>query len=308
MINATEVFVFFVGLALWSEEVPNDCGVKAILPRVEHTTCGENVHHPAASPSPVSLLPIQNHQAAIVFPGYSFVRESSLLAQNGWGAPQELPGQDSAEDDEKLLFVKLDGESVRFLTNGATNAPADLTGLKLAHVREQLCPARSTLGPEYQPPYKGAAAVVALPGGTVQACLSVPDESVGRLDTRVNMKTNGTLDISGGNEKKLRLKPRSPGEPIQLMIVNLPESFFEGTPATSGGISHMNVYLAMAEPSAAACTLSLRQWWDQLDPAGIPLCNAAPSLVARGTSPEPGAMLSVLASAANFECSNSMWP
>lgn len=311
MATPTDVVIFFVGLTLWSQQIPNDCGVKAILPRVEHTTCDGSAHGPAASPSPVSLLPIQKHQAAIVFPKYSFLPKTSPLSQDAWGTPEELPGQNLTNDSEKLLFVRLDGDLVRFLTNGATNVPANLTGMRLARVREQLCPARSTLRAEYQPPYySGAAAVVALPEGGLQACLSVPAESLGRLDTRVVMKTIDTLGISGGNSKELRLKPRSADQPIQLMIVNLPESFFEGTPAASeaDGVSHMNVYVAMAEPGAAACALSLRQWWDQLDPDGIPLCNPAALRAARGALPVPDAMLPVWTSGANFECSNSQWP
>lgn len=307
MATPTEVVILFVGLTLWSQQIPNDCGVKAILPRVEHTACDGSAHGPAASPSPVSLLPIQNHQAAIVFP------KSSLLSQTGWGDPEELPGQNVADDGEKLLFIRLNGDLVRFHTNEATNVPSNLDGMKLARVREQLCPARTTLRDEYQPPYSGAVAVVALPEGTLQACLSVPAESLGRLDTRVVMNTIDTLGISGGTmsnkQKELRLQPRKAGEPIQLMIVNVPESFFQGTPVASDAAgSHMNVYLAMGEPGTAACALSLRQWWDQLDPDGIPLCSPATSLAATGAFPVPDAMLRVWTSGANFECSNSQWP
>ncbi|HEX2062530.1 MAG TPA: hypothetical protein VHK90_17450, partial [Thermoanaerobaculia bacterium] len=32
----TSVVVFFVGIAVFSSSIPNDCGVKAIVPRVEH--------------------------------------------------------------------------------------------------------------------------------------------------------------------------------------------------------------------------------------------------------------------------------
>jgi hypothetical protein len=312
MDKATDVIVFFVGLTLWSQQIPNDCGVKAILPRVEHTTGKGSAHSPAASPSPISVLPIPKHQAAIVFPKYSY------LSQNGWGVPEELPGQTLTNDSGKLLFVRLNGDTVHFLTNQATNVPADMTGMKLARVREQLCPAKNALRPEYQHPYSGAAAVVALPEGTLQACLSVPAESLGRLDTRVSLKTIDTLGISGStlsnpkesNTKELRLKPRSAGEPIQLMIVNVPETFFNGSAAAleADGVSHMNVYLAMGEPGTAACALSLQQWWDQLDPDGIPLCNPPTSATARAAFPVSDAMLSVWISGANFECSNTQWP
>jgi hypothetical protein len=304
----THVVILFVGLTLWSQQIPNDCGVKAILPRVEHTTHAGSAHGLATSPSPVSLLPVQKHRAAIVFPRYSF------RSQNGWGAPTELPEQNLTDESEKLLFVPLDGDSLRFDTNGAANVPANLTGMRLARVQEQLCPAKNTLRAEFQPPhYSGAAAVVALPEGTLQACLSVPAESLGRLDTRVAMKTIDTLRIFGGtmsNQKELCLQPRSAGQPIQLMIVNVPESFFEGTPPApeADGVSHMNVYLDMAEPGGSACTVSLRQWWDQLDPDGIPLCSPAASLSARGALTVPDVMLRVGTSGANFECSNTQWP
>ena len=326
MAAITDVIIFFVGLTTWSEQLPNDCGVKAILPRVVHTsssTSTVNVAPPTARieddpcPADEALTDshVQNHVAAIVFPKESFV------SQEGWGPPKTLKsGNEASGNNESTrrveqvyLYVPLDGHTVRFITNGATNQPASLQGVKLPQLK-QLCPSMQTLTAAYQAPYSGAAAVVALPEGKLQECLSLPAEAEGRLDTRVELRTTETLVISAStmkNTKELHLKPRQAGESIMVMIANVPAPYYEGISTeplstANDGLSHVNAYYAMREPSNANCPLSIKDWWDQLsDPDGISLCNAGPFPT---STPAPIISTSLSTSGANFECSNTQWP
>jgi len=290
-----EVLIVFVGLTLWSEKVPNDCGVKAILPRVvhQHTATMDVVPH------------VQDHQAALVFPA------DSLVSHREW-EPADLP------TDPGFKFVLLDGEQVRFLTHGAANEPARLDGLKLPKLEEQLCPGK-TLRAEFQAPYSGAAAVIALPQGAVHACLSVPAESQGRLDTQVKLQTDGTLVIAAitpNGTKELTLRPRQPSGRIELMVANLPASFFGEERIADNEravLSHANAYYAMIGASGDAdCPLKIRDWWDQLDPVGIPLCGTGMFPALRSTSMAGNATLpidpSISTTGADFECSNNQWP
>lgn len=328
---ATDVLIFFVGLTMWSEKIPKDCGVKAILPRVVHTSPistkpairreGPSTPQSATAASrAVAAVPhrdsphVQNHAAAIVFHSESFV------SQYGWGQPRILPSGSQApgtgeqtQPVEVFWYIPLDGDHVRFVTNGASNDPASLKDVKLPQLQQELCPARPTLAAAYQPPYRGAAAVIALPEGTLQACLNVPPDSDGRLDTRLDMKTIGNLVISAStmrDTKELRLKPRRAGGPIEVMIANVPEAYYRGIqttplPTAIDGMSHENVYHAMSEPSNGNCTLSLNEWWNESERDGIPLCNAGTLAF------EPGAPIistSLSTSGANFACSNTAWP
>ncbi|MEA2465757.1 MAG: hypothetical protein QOJ98_3504 [Acidobacteriota bacterium] len=311
MTAATDVLIFFVGLTVWSEQVPSDCGVKAILPRVVHES----------PPSPNRPPHVQNHAAGIVF------RADSFVSLEGWGgcprvlgtgedAPCDAPNGPTGSNgpNDAFWYVPLDGDPVRFVTNGATNVPASLHGLKLPRLQQELCPAKPTLTGPYQPPYSGAAAVVTLPEGTLQACMSVPADADGRLDTRLRLKTAGNLVIDGSTMRdirRLQLKPRPAGGPIEVMIANVPETYYQGDtmkpPRTEiNGMSHENAYHAMSEPGSARCTMSLTDWWNQLvDPDPICLCESGASAF------EPIAPIistSLSTSGGNFACSNTTWP
>ncbi|HJQ39033.1 MAG TPA: hypothetical protein VKB93_17995 [Thermoanaerobaculia bacterium] len=287
MLPATDVIIFFVGLTMWSERLPNDYGVKAILPRITAASSG-----------------VENHKAAIIFPAASFVE--------GWEQPSVLRSAagETSGPGGAFKFVFLDGETLRFDTNGAGNTDADLSDVTLPGL-QQLCPERKALRSGYQTPYEGAAAVVLLPKGTLKTCLTLPAESEGRLDTRLALQTNGELVITAtnGSTKRLRLKPVDGS--IKVMIANLPELYYDGT-ATGEGISHVHAYYDMSEPGTASCPMNLREWWNRLeDPDGIFLCDADTFAPARPSASRTRLRQiadSLSTSAANFECSNTQWP
>ncbi|HYK05845.1 MAG TPA: hypothetical protein VE974_29130 [Thermoanaerobaculia bacterium] len=304
MAAATDVLIFFVGLTVWSEQIPSDCGVKAILPRV--------VHEKQRSQEPTPH--VQNHAAGIVFRADSFVSLEGWECPRILGTDQSVPCDAATAPTEAFWYVLLDGDPVRFLTNGATNVPASLQGVTLPRLQQDLCPLRPALTGPYQPPYSGAAAVVTLPVGTLQACISVPPDSDGRLDTRLQLKTDGNLVIDGSTmreTKQLQLKSRPAGGPIEVMIANVPETYYLGdvmkpTGNQINGISHENAYRAMVSAGNTSCTMSLTDWWNQLvDPDPIRLCEAGASAF------EPIAPIiatSLSTSGGNFACSNTTWP
>jgi hypothetical protein len=291
----TEVIILFAGLTVWSDQIPTDYGVKAILPRVVHDASTDAVHNG-----------VEEHTAAIVF------RRADLENPEEWAADLETleSGTGASTADSVFQYVRLDGESVRFGTNGATNTAPVLGGVMLPRLQRDLCPAAQRLTADYQHPYEGAAAVVALPQGRLQACLSLPADSDGRLDTRLDLKTAGTLVISIGPTRKLRLKPPPQGRPIVVMIANMPTPFFTGSVPTrdprgvSNLISHEAAYHAMTVRSAG-CALSLWAWWNQLsNPDPIGLCEADMAFEPDG----PITSTSLSTSGANFACSNTNWP
>ena len=311
MATAVDVIIFFVGLTLWSEQLPNDCGVKAILPRVVQTISTGTM------PSESHL---EDHKAALIF------RRESLVSQTGWEEVKTLPKRNPDSTTEPVYqYVSLDGDSVRFLTNGAANDPPSMTGMRLPKLR-QFCPAMLNLGANFRgPSYPGAAAVVSLPAGAIRACLSVPGESQGRLDTRLDLKTNGNLvvaSIMAGKVRELRLKPREDGRPIELIVANVPESYYErlttdGERAEHHRLSHLHGYYNMGEPRGGdLCTAELQTWWEHLDPEGIPLCTDTFPETGRNASMPPDVTLSlaqsnadsIVTSGANYECSNTQWP
>ncbi|HXH38426.1 MAG TPA: hypothetical protein VNN08_07340, partial [Thermoanaerobaculia bacterium] len=81
MATPIPVIIHFVGLALFSSQVPNDCGVKVILPTVIYTdprivtaaaqTQARRLAKAAATSSvqPIGPVPhVQDHVALLVFP------------------------------------------------------------------------------------------------------------------------------------------------------------------------------------------------------------------------------------------------
>src|SRR5882757_3262711 len=107
MPNPIPIIVHFVGIALFSNQVPNDCGLKVILPRIVHaapkvaTAANKG---PSATSSASSH--VENHQAVLVF------RTDSYVPGSSWGKPTPLTKPDAR--GVKYEYVKLDGDRVRF--------------------------------------------------------------------------------------------------------------------------------------------------------------------------------------------------
>jgi hypothetical protein len=300
-----QVIIHFVGLCMFSNQVPNDCGQKVILPRLVYQyptgpvdrVLPPTAHHfgePVVAPSRVDPQPhVEDHVALLVF------KMSSYIANVHWAVPTPLPG------DPSYGYVKLDGDRIRILTGLPNQQPLLTSDLKLAPLKT-LCPTMTDLNTNFQPPYTGAAAVVDLPQGKVSSCTSGY-----RVDTEVKLDVGPTFVISASTmrgRKEVRL--RAPGN-VELIVANIPVSCLSPTgcktvdPTSLTGVSHVHAYYEMGAESAS-CNASVQAWFDNATEAEKPASECSVGV--------PIAVGGVIFSKANkpvmmnFECSNTKWP
>lgn len=302
----TSVIVFFVGLTVFSSSIPNDCGVKAIVPRVDQHVTQQARPKLIASqtfPETYSLATedVESHQAVIVFKYASLQRRAS-----SWGPIDFMPRKN--KDAPLYGYVTLDGDRVRFITN-ASNVKAEIPpDLALPRLRDYVCPANmQKLRAEFLPPYNGAAAVFDLPEGTLQPCLSSMGANQ-RIDVKLPLNVDGNFVISASTmkeKKELVLAPDPDTGKLEVMIANVPTHYLRPKLTSSlavDGLPHVHAYYAMAGEQNGQCEKTLLDWFNDKKPA-IPRCtlsvlgfNAGRSVIDDNT---------VMSS---FECSNTQWP
>jgi hypothetical protein len=321
------VTIHFVGLALFSQMVPNDCGLKVILPQVAYsdprTPMSASMQMQPAAPRPApapappqsgnliapgNLVPVpigqvhhvEDHVALLVFPAAGY------LPTSNWGTPTTLPG------DSSYLYVKLNGERIRF-ESGIPNQGL-VTNLKLPPL-QGYCPSLTSLNARFQPPYDGAAAVFDLPQGNVGGC----NYAGKRIDTEVALQSSGFLTISASTtrvRKEIRLKPVAGS--LNLIVANVPVSCLTPTgcaqpnPSALNGVSHVHAYYEMGEGSTASC-MSVTDWISNhsaLVAHNSCVMSSLPGAAGGISLPDAKRNNGVLSAVQgdNFECSNSAWP
>ena len=297
---ATTAIIQFIGIVLFSSAVPNDPGVHAILPRIDHATHlvygnqplnpGDAIRPPATDEAPAG---VEDHVAVILF------RKQDVLARAGtWKKTGELRSD--------WQFVELDGEQVQFLTNGANGVPeipADLPRAASSPT-ECLVNAENPVGLKddfHGPEYPGAAAVVDIPFGMLDVCAKKtaddPD-SLLRVDTTLLMKTEGVLVIAARKTTETTARTITLDGDALVYVANVPPHYvFTGTYGATESDPHWQAYNEMldtpcpSEPSsprvAEACDLSaINEAWK----------------TAQSEPPTPVLMM------VDSECSNSQWP
>jgi hypothetical protein len=317
MPSPISVFIHTVGIVLFSSQVPNDCGLKALVPLVAYTnpytdpriaraasssfqagSSAKMATTPARWDHPIGPAPhVEDHVALLVFPATEYITNTN------WSTPITLPG------DPTYKYVKLDGERIRFET-GLPNQASSLANLKLPSLHA-LCPSMHSLNANFQPPYFGAAAVFDLPQGNVNACL-IPNK---RIDTEIGLQSSGILTISASTmrvRKEIQLKPDSSGT-IKLIVANVPVSCLTNgycsapNPSAINGVSHVHAYYAMGDGQMAG--MNITDWVSSANQMPTNQCvvsipNAAGGFGMAGKTkngnPDP--------MGADFECSNSAWP
>jgi hypothetical protein len=331
----TTAVIFFVGLTVFTNSIQNDCGVKAILPRVVYNSpfTGTPIPHRLhSSARPQQLIAqaggrgrfggllvleevqhVEDHEAVLVFPTASYHPSSN------WGAPEVVKRNGT---NTTYSFVRLDGDYVRFISNSAiiptcnqppTTLPASV---KLPPLRNAVCPAKmQSLRSEYLPPYTGAAAVFDLPQGTLESCLSTPSANKRRLDTKLTLTSPGPYFVVSAStmktRKELRLKANSAGF-VELMVTNLPKRYLAGdttelSTSAMNGLKHDNAYYAMGATANGSCNTSLEGWFNSLATNQVPPNCQLNGLGLKLMAGAPGQILDKVA-AASFECSNTQWP
>ncbi|HYI12456.1 MAG TPA: hypothetical protein VEK57_25610 [Thermoanaerobaculia bacterium] len=324
----TNVVIFFVGLTVFSNSIPNDCGVKAILPSVVYTSpfhTPNERHKISALPQQViaqaglgrfggaTQVPlrdsrhVEDHEAVLVFSTASYHPTSS------WGTPQKIKKQDGT--DTPYSFVRLEGDLVRFLSN--STAATSLAGAKLPALAGMVCPAKmQSLKPDYLPPYTGAAAVFELPQGTLTTCLSTSSQGKDRLDTKLVLTSPGPyFTVSASTmrtRKELRLKAAN-GQ-VELLVANVPKRYLSGDTSVIAatalnGIHHDHAYFEMGSTGTGSCAMNLEQWYQVMKTqlGVVPPCSMTGPNWKTTPGEGPGKVLEAVA-AASFECSNTQWP
>ncbi len=215
--DTTTAIIQFIGIVLFSAQVPNDPGLHAIIPRIGHVhkqqievlpkLDTQSQQNQAALTTMVAPSGVENHFAAIIYRDADRVDKAG-----GWQYDGTLANG--------WRYVELDGDQVQFLTNGANEdaqIPANLprTGGSLSCNNDP-----QTLKSEYQPPYVGAAGVIDIPVGRLSTCETNTKTVTARLDTRLHLDTRGVLVIAamkGTTTKTMVLK----GDAV-VFVANIP--------------------------------------------------------------------------------------
>lgn len=241
--DTTTAIIQFIGIVLFSSQVPNDPGIHAILPRIGHVHKSDLHTMPKLDPKQtgeqhLSPTGIENHVSVIMY------RDADRLYKTGgWRSDGGLANGWS--------YLALDGERVQFLTHSGNGRPEIPRGLPRTG---SACGAQSappTLRAEFLPPYRGAAAVIDIPEGQLSSCQTSTVNVASRLDTRLVLDTRGVLVVTATKKnaepKALMLR----GDAV-VFIANIPPyALLQDTDLTIGE-PHWTAYNAMlAEPCAA---------------------------------------------------------
>jgi hypothetical protein len=303
----TQAIIFFVGLALWSSAVPNDAGNHVILPPVHYTgqnATGRMAAHTMNSDSQRGIRSVDgsphvvDHVAAIITYADSFGRVS------GWPAPVPIGNQTT------FSYVPLNDppsgntEYVKFVT-GDSN-PQNLT---ITAMLPKL-PGVTALNP-------ASATIFDVPYGSMKSCLSLTRKQMPRLDTKLELATNGTLTVSDrAGTKSIEIKPH--GDTIMVVVANIPKKYLQGDYSDPSDpletMPHVYGYYAVTNASCGDCVQTLKDWFlhnvEEIEP-----CNSDVTLVGgRLRAPDcrtvstPENTIAGVMQGSNFMCSNEGWP
>jgi hypothetical protein len=318
MADTTQAVIFFVGLALWTTTQGSDVNslgsarrsnversepsVHVILPRVQHT--GQNATertavHSMNSGSQRAIRSVDDspyvvdHIAAIITYAGSFGPIS------GWPAPVPIGKQTT------FSYVPLDGDRVKFVT-GDSN-PQNLTINNAVLPKLQGVTALNPVG----------ATIFDVPYGSMKSCLSLTRKQMPRLDTKVELATNGTLIISDlAGTKSIQIKPYE--GTIMLVVANIPKKYLQGDYSDPSDplekVPHVNAFYAMTNASCGNCTQTLKDWFlqhmEEVEPCGSDVTLVGGRIrtddcLTVSTSEDT---ISGVMQGSNFMCSNEGWP
>jgi hypothetical protein len=278
-ILAATLVVRVLGLATVTDQVPNDCGVHVIVPRVDSTAhAGHDSPH------------VEAHTAMLVVPTDQYDPASTWKMKPMPAYPE-------------YMYLELDGDSLRVITNGTNPAPS-LKTVRLPSLQGCCAAAgpKKKLRPAFQAPYTGAAAVLDVTGGKVVGCRApAKGENQFRYDTEIFVNHGGTAKISGDTmkeRKEVRLRNLSGPKPAVVYLANVPSCFPTNTCQTKAasapdGLSHVHAYYSMLQGDTSQCTPTMKK---------CPVTGGQP----------PKCVTPMIASTAplafDFECSNTQYP
>ena len=327
--DATQVFIHFIGIVLFSTQVSNDPGLHAILPAIPPPALAPPIlqhgHHPAVAmaalePSPVAAVPaapltVERHVAWLIF------HKDVVANDSQWKTTKVVKTYPQATKLAAYRYVELTGEHIEFMGDTSNNPPA----LIPRNMPQFSCPTIFGLERGYQWPYSSAAAVVDIPEGTLSTCRT----GLGRIDSRLRLNTTGTLTIvaakSGVVKKLILWTTHNP----TIYLTNIPPSQLKGVAAAGTSAAHFQAYFEMIDRIGfSSCSGA------PLVPQGAPPVPACHPLLIPPISPAPPVAdvrfarmlgrvralfrpapvapndidVNVVFHAVNAECSNTQWP
>lgn len=274
----TTAIIQFIGIVLFSSQIPGDPGAHAIMPRIGST-----------STSISFVSGVEEHKAVILY------RDDDLLEKSTAWRARPAP-------NNGWQYVELDGERVQFFSDADNPVPA--VPALLPRVGAGICTSFAvapTLAPEFLPStsYKGAVAVFDFREGILDAC-----ESQGpRADTRLFLTTRDVLIISA---KKAGERPKTItlDQDAVVFVVNVPLDYLSNNPQTvhhDTGHPHWAAYNDML---GGTCTARPKESETPLTSCDVRNAfTTAAYEEARRNPPSKG-----LGLIHDPQCANSQWP
>src|SRR5213075_2572155 len=204
------VTIQFIGIIMFNQEK----GVRAILPRIPDQVVTGKIAE--AQPTGIQLTSLQAQQSAqkpdAIEPHTAFIAflEQDVI-YDGW---QRKTLDSGTVDNSAYSYVLLNNDHVIFDTLGVTNnvivptnKPRDLGLGKLSFGKG----VKPSLNDRFQPPdYAGAAGVIEIPAGEIQACKAAVKgmDGITRTDTTLGLNMNGLLVVrTTDGSKYIVLRP-----------------------------------------------------------------------------------------------------
>ncbi len=280
----------FIGIVLFSAQVPNDPGVHAILPRIGHfhksdihrmqprdktltvdTRQTRDIQHVLDTEQPLHTEHALHTEHTLDTEGALDTKQTLAKEQTGEDqpAPSGIENHISVlmyRDEDRLYwgggwssdgklangwnFLALDGERVQFLTHGGDGEPKIPAILPRTGNGCGKPTAPPSLSAEFLPPYEGAAAVIDIPEGQLSSCQTSTVNVGARLDTRLILETRGVLVIAATKKSEEPKALVLRGDAV-VFVANIPPyALLRDTDETIGE-PHWTAYNAMlAEPCA----------------------------------------------------------
>jgi len=235
MLSATATsIVQLIGIITMTTSLSNDGHLQAVAPKIpalhKNAILADENHDGTDGVEP--------HTVLILF------RTCDYLSSQGW-PPEGL------EKDPGFLYVQVSGERIEIVPEGNSSASAlkppnpvkrALNIPYLRHLKDS-CPEMTDVNNAFkEPDFSGAATVIDLPIGTVDACTS---NGTSRIDTRVTIPNDGHIIIHATRptDKRIVLAGNA-----KIYVAHVPRSYIKGPPPPEGRYpqSHFNAYFSMS--------------------------------------------------------------
>jgi hypothetical protein len=316
MLSATATsIVQLIGIITMTTSLSNDGHLQAVAPKIPalkssalHT---ERMATQASDTIHDATDDVEPHTALILF------RTCDYVSSQGW-PPMAL------EKEKGFLYVQLAGERIEIVPEGRrspqTSSRTNFVKPKLnipyvTHLADS-CPTFTDVNGAFkEPDFIGAATVIDLPFGTVDACKGNPHGgSTSRIDTRVTIPNSGhiVLHATRPKDKQIVLAGNA-----RIYVAHIPSSYITGKQPQDFHSPHFRAYYSMSMghdcPSASGMKVMMPSATKAKSASGVPdlppVCEASPVVanpdgMSTVSVPHPPDIVSLL----DMQCSTTSWP